>query len=83
MHIQMVLEANCRNVEAAHFTWRFKKFILKWLPGQSPPNHKVVTRKLSGKGAHTWLGMLGYVTKDWYEPHFKVAKSSNVTLEVS
>jgi len=45
--------------------------------------HLAEAHKLSGKGAHTWLGMIGYVTKDWYEPHFKVAKSSNVTLEVS
>lgn len=82
MHIQLVLEAACRSVDAAQFTWRFKKFILKWVHGASPANHKVVTRKLTGKGAHTWLGMLGYVTKDIMKPYFLMGKSDNVTDEV-
>ena len=79
--MQIVLEATVRTTEAASFTWRFKKYILKWVPGAAPPNHHVMTRKLTGKGAHTWPGMLGYVTKDLYKPYFLLAKSDNVTDE--
>jgi hypothetical protein len=82
MHIQLVLEATSRSADSAHFTWRFKKYILKWVHNASPPNHKVVTRKLTGTGAHTWLGMLGYVTKDILKAYFLMAKSDNVTDEV-
>lgn len=33
--------------------------------------HSVCVRKLTGRGLHTWNGIIGYIHKDAHLPHFK------------
>lgn len=44
-------------------------------------NNFVNSKGLTGKGLHTWHGLLGYCQKDMHEKHYCTFKSNNITDE--
>ena len=40
-----------------------------------------MSRKLVGRGLHTWHGMLGYCMKDKFKPHYREYHTDNITAE--
>ena len=54
------------------------KKALGWMPKHDPAGSHILTKALTGKALHTWIGMIGYCTKDEGQPHFSYI-SHNIT----
>lgn len=45
---------------------------LGWNKGNQPADTHILTRRLTGRGLHTFIGLVGYCLKDSGLPHFRV-----------
>ena len=75
LHLQGVVR---RNVAGAAQNTKDMKLAL-W--GTNVGNNFVNSKGLTGKGLHTWHGLLGYCQKDMHESHYRVLKTDNISDE--
>ena len=76
LHLQGVVR---RHVASAAQNTKDLKLAL-W--GQKVPGNNFVNSKgLTGKGLHTWHGLLGYCQKDMHERHYLMFKTGNISDE--
>lgn len=69
LHLQGVLRMRAkttRGITAAIRQW------LGWEQHKQPAGSRIMCRGLTYNKLHTFVGMLGYCTKDMHEPHFQV-----------
>jgi hypothetical protein len=80
LHCQAVIRVAATN--AANVTKNIKRF-LGWTKNNParPAGAVVSSKKLTGKRLHTWLGMLGYVTKDQGKDHYELVATDDITPE--
>ena len=55
---------------------KFEKVYLGWDEGEGPSNSHVLMKKVNGIALHTYVGMLGYCTKDKGENHLQVVHNN-------